>query len=55
MFTHSLPQAAELSACTHFELQAKGGHVGFVEGSLKRPGYYLERRIPRWLTALDHP
>jgi predicted alpha/beta-fold hydrolase len=55
VFTHSLPQAAELSACTHFELQAKGGHVGFVEGSLKRPGYYLERRIPRWLTALDHP
>ncbi|OOV90337.1 hydrolase [Pseudomonas sp. MF4836] len=55
VFTHSLPQATELSACTHFELQAKGGHVGFVEGSLKRPGYYLERRIPRWLTALDRP
>ncbi|MDD5443132.1 MAG: hypothetical protein PHH99_06860, partial [Pseudomonas fluorescens] len=26
-----------------------GGHVGFVEGSLKHPSYYLERRIPQWL------
>jgi hypothetical protein len=23
--------------------------VGFVDGSLKRPSYYLERRIPQWL------
>ena len=49
VFAHSLPDASELSACTEFELLAKGGHVGFVEGSLKRPGYYLERRIPQWL------
>ena len=51
VFAHSLPDASELSACTEFELLAKGGHVGFVEGSLKRPGYYLERRIPQWLQA----
>ena len=24
-------------------------YVGFVEGSLRKPGYYLERRIPQWL------
>ena len=47
----SLPEASELSACTEFELTAKGGHVGFVDGSLKRPGYYLERRIPQWLAS----
>ncbi|MGE8177690.1 hydrolase [Pseudomonas fluorescens] len=49
VFLHSLPHASELSDCTQFELQAKGGHVGFVDGTFRNPGYYLERRIPRWL------
>ena len=49
VFAHSLPKASELSDCTEFELLAKGGHVGFVDGSLKQPTYYLERRIPEWL------
>lgn len=49
VFSHSLPEAGELSRTTEFELHAKGGHVGFVEGSLKNPRYYLERRIPLWL------
>ncbi|KAF0867422.1 hydrolase [Pseudomonas sp. LD120] len=52
VFRHSLPEAAELSASTRFELQTKGGHVGFVGGSLKHPRYYLEQRIPQWLTGL---
>ena len=52
VFPHSLPLAEELSDCIQFELQAKGGHVGFVDGSLRQPGYYLERRIPQWLTAV---
>ena len=47
VFPHSLPEADELSASTTFELHAHGGHVGFVEGSLGKPGYYLERRIPQ--------
>ena len=51
VFKHSLPDAEELSASTQFELQAKGGHVGFVDGTLKNPGYYLERRIPLWLAT----
>ncbi|WP_249679268.1 hydrolase [Pseudomonas abieticivorans] len=51
VFAHSLPAANELSASTTFELHGKGGHVGFVDGSLSRPGYYLERRIPAWLMA----
>lgn len=51
VFAHSLPEPAELASCIDFELQTKGGHVGFVEGSLKQPGYYLERRIPQWLQA----
>ncbi|VVN85355.1 hydrolase [Pseudomonas fluorescens] len=51
VFPHSLPQTSELSPTTQFELQARGGHVGFVDGTLRTPGYYLERRIPQWLTG----
>lgn len=50
VFSHSVPDASELSASTELELHAHGGHVGFVAGSPRRPGYYLERRIPQWLT-----
>ena len=49
VFGHSLPAADELAPLTQFELHSRGGHVGFVEGSLRNPGYYLERRIPQWL------
>ncbi|NQD91190.1 hydrolase [Pseudomonas sp. CrR25] len=51
VFRHSLPEVEELSASTQFELHEHGGHVGFVDGSPRRPGYYLERRIPQWLAA----
>ncbi len=51
VFRHSLPEPAELATDTEFELQDKGGHVGFVDGSLGKPGYYLERRIPQWLAG----
>ncbi|GAB6388580.1 hydrolase [Stutzerimonas marianensis] len=51
VFRHSLPEPGELSATTTLELHANGGHVGFVEGSPLKPGYYLERRIPQWLGA----
>lgn len=47
--SHSLPGLDELAPQTHFELHNRGGHVGFVDGSLRNPGYYLERRIPQWL------
>lgn len=49
MFPHSLPEADELAHTTTLELHAHGGHVGFIDGSLRQPGYYLERRIPEWL------
>ena len=49
VFDHSLPTASELARDTHLELHSRGGHVGFVEGSLRNPGYYPERRIPQWL------
>ncbi|WP_324732319.1 hydrolase [Pseudomonas paeninsulae] len=52
VFRHSLPEADELSPSTQFELHEQGGHVGFIDGSPRRPGYYLERRIPQWLETL---
>ncbi|SFM83091.1 hypothetical protein SAMN05216217_11732 [Halopseudomonas yangmingensis] len=49
VYPQSLPQANELPDCVTFELHARGGHVGFVEGPPWRPAYYLERRLPLWL------
>lgn len=49
VYPHSVPELDELSPSTRLELHAGGGHVGFVEGSPWRPGYYLERRLPEWL------
>lgn len=51
VFAHSLPEPGELSSQTTLELHRYGGHVGFVDGSLRQPGYYLERRIPQWLAS----
>ncbi len=50
VFRHSVPEPSELSPTTTLELHAHGGHVGFIEGTPRRPRYYLERRIPQWLT-----
>lgn len=45
-----LPLASELSSSTTLELSAKGGHVGFIGGSLPgKPVYWLEERIPIFL------
>ncbi|WP_372875107.1 hydrolase [Pseudomonas sp.] len=52
VFRHSLPEPAELAPSIQFELHEHGGHVGFIDGSPRQPGYYLERRIPQWLAAL---
>lgn len=52
VFAHSVPERHELAAGTQLELHARGGHVGFIEGTPRRPGYYLERRIPAWLSTL---
>ena len=53
VFPHSLPEPGELSAGTRFELHRNGGHVGFVEGAPRYPSYYLERRIPAWLSDVQ--
>ncbi|KXF82812.1 hydrolase [Enterovibrio coralii] len=33
----------------HYHLTEYGGHVGFVSGTLKKPEFWLEQEVPRWL------
>jgi predicted alpha/beta-fold hydrolase len=54
----AVPTEAELSPAVEFDLQARGGHVGFVAGRWPwRAHYWLEQRIPaflsRYLPATD--
>ena len=49
----ALPAADELSSTVQLEVTQGGGHVGFVSGRLPwRPDYWLERRIPAFLTQV---
>jgi len=47
MTPETVPTEAELSPAVRFELSAKGGHVGFMNGSVFRPQRWLESRIAR--------
>lgn len=46
----SVPREEELSPAVTLELSHKGGHVGFVNGSLLRPNMWLGNRIMRYLS-----
>lgn len=43
-----IPEANKMSEKIRFELSEFGGHVGFVYGSILKPKYWLEERIPKW-------
>jgi predicted alpha/beta-fold hydrolase len=46
-----LPGLNEISSYVHLELTQHGGHVGFISGLIPfRPEYWLEQRIPEFLT-----
>ncbi|HCH66091.1 MAG: hydrolase [Deltaproteobacteria bacterium] len=44
-----VPEVKELSSHVTVELTQGGGHVGFVDGPIWRPRYWLDHRIPAWL------
>ncbi|WP_237065026.1 hydrolase [Microbulbifer guangxiensis] len=45
----AIPGPGEVSDTVELAISANGGHVGFVAGSLWRPRYWLESRIPAFL------
>jgi hypothetical protein len=52
MTPDAVPGSSELSPSVTLELSERGGHVGFVEGNWPwTPNHWLERRIPRYLSA----
>lgn len=44
-----IPNTNDLSNHIHYELTSGGGHVGFVYGSLLKPQFWLNQRIPHFI------
>lgn len=44
-----IPAADDLSPHIHYELTHGGGHVGFVYGSVLKPQFWLNQRIPQFI------
>lgn len=47
-----VPANSELGAQTTLELTTSGGHVGFVQGPVWQPTYWLEHRLLQLITAV---
>ena len=45
-----IPEEHELSSSVCIELSEHGGHVGFISGSWWRPRFWLEERIPQYIS-----
>jgi len=45
-----IPEEVELSSNTQLELSQHGGHVGFISGTILKPEFWLEERIPDYLS-----
>lgn len=45
-----VPDEHELSETVELELSEYGGHVGFVAGSVRQPVFWLQKRIPEYLS-----
>ena len=46
-----IPTEEELSDSIEFELTQKGGHVGFISGTIFKPHYWLEKRVVEYLLS----
>ena len=52
MPTSVFPSDTELSKSIQFELYKNGGHVGFIEGSLFQPRFWLKERIQSFIESV---
>jgi len=50
MSAEILPKADEVSLHVELEIYENGGHVGFINGSLLKPEYWLEKRITEYFS-----
>lgn len=46
-----IPTADEMTRHIHYELTHGGGHVGFVSGSVFKPTFWLNQRIPEFIQS----
>ena len=44
-----LPTKEQLSPCITLEISKNGGHVGFIQGSIFKPDFWLEKRVSEFL------
>ncbi|MBD1571394.1 hydrolase [Aliivibrio sp. S10_S31] len=44
--THPLPN------CVHYQLTEHGGHVGFINGSITKPNFWLESTVNHWFQKI---
>ncbi|WP_460805081.1 hydrolase [Microbulbifer agarilyticus] len=47
----AIPTSADVSGSVTLGISKRGGHVGFISGSLWQPRYWLEEAIPAFLRA----
>jgi len=46
----SVPDQSELSSFIDLEICEHGGHIGFVAGSLAKPIFWLQQRVPEYIS-----
>lgn len=51
MTPDTIPYEKELSPSVELEVSRHGGHIGFVAGTLFKPVFWLQKRIPEYLSG----
>jgi len=49
-----LPKKTEISESVQLLVSKNGGHVGFIEGSMFKPNYWLEHRVKSFFSTKHH-